>query len=50
MIKDAMAFADKEKVKIIIADPHEIGTTGPMLKEHHIPVVLAKTFVTDARR
>jgi imidazolonepropionase-like amidohydrolase len=42
MIKDAIAFADKEKVKIIIADPKEIGTTGPMLKDHHIPVVLGK--------
>lgn len=42
MIKDAIAFADKEKVKIIIADPLEIGSTGPMLKEHHIPVVLGK--------
>jgi imidazolonepropionase-like amidohydrolase len=40
MIKDAIAFADKEKVKIIIADPHELGGTGPALKEHKIPVVL----------
>jgi imidazolonepropionase-like amidohydrolase len=44
MIKDAVAFADKEKVKIIIADPREIAGIGPLLKEHHIPVVLGKTF------
>jgi imidazolonepropionase-like amidohydrolase len=44
MIKDAVAFADREKVKIIIANPREIGSTGPLLKEHHIPVVLGKTF------
>jgi len=44
MIQDAVAFADKEKVKIIIAGPREIGTTGPLLKEHHIPVVMGKTF------
>jgi imidazolonepropionase-like amidohydrolase len=44
MIKDAVVFADKEKVKIIIADPHEIGSTGPLLKQHGIPVVLGKTF------
>jgi imidazolonepropionase-like amidohydrolase len=44
MIKDAIAFADKEKVKIIIADPRELGSTGPLLKERHIPVVLGKTF------
>jgi imidazolonepropionase-like amidohydrolase len=42
-IKDAVAFADKEKVKIIIADPREIGTAGPLLKARNIPVVLGKT-------
>ena len=44
MIKDAVAFADKEKVRIIIAEPREIGSAGPMLKQHDIPVVLGKTF------
>lgn len=44
MIKDAVAFADKEKVKIIIADPREIGNIGPLLKDHHIPVILGKVF------
>ena len=44
MIKDAVTFADKEKVKIVIADPREIGSTGPSLKERKIPVVLGKTF------
>lgn len=44
MIKDAIEFADKEKVKIIIANPREMGSTGPMLKAHNIPVVLGKTF------
>jgi imidazolonepropionase-like amidohydrolase len=43
-IKDAIEFSDKEKVKIVIADPHEIGDTGPLLKAHQIPVVLGKTF------
>jgi imidazolonepropionase-like amidohydrolase len=42
MIKDAIAFADKEKVKIIIAGPEEIGSTGLLLKEHKIPVILGK--------
>jgi imidazolonepropionase-like amidohydrolase len=42
MIKDAIAFADKEKVKIIIADPHELGAMGPELKKRGIPVVLGK--------
>jgi imidazolonepropionase-like amidohydrolase len=49
MIRDAVAFADKEKIKIIIADPREIGGTGPLLKEHNIPVVLGKTFQLPMR-
>ncbi|HEY7306417.1 MAG TPA: amidohydrolase family protein [Bryobacteraceae bacterium] len=49
MIKDAVAFAEKEKVKIIIADPREIGSTGPLLKERNIPVVLGKTFALPMR-
>ncbi|MBV9301826.1 MAG: amidohydrolase family protein [Acidobacteriaceae bacterium] len=48
-IKDAVAFADKQKVKIIIADPREIGSTGPLLKSHNIPVVLGKTFQLPLR-
>jgi imidazolonepropionase-like amidohydrolase len=48
-IKDAVEFADKEKVKIIIADPREIGTTGPLLKARNIPVVLGKTFELPLR-
>ncbi len=49
MIKDAVDFADKEKVKIIIADPREIGSTGPLLKAKNIPVVLGKTFQLPMR-
>ncbi len=48
-IKDAIAFADKEKVRIIIADPREIGSTGPLLKARNIPVVLGKTFQLPLR-
>lgn len=49
MIKDAIDFADKEQVKIIIADPREIGNTGPLLKAKNIPVVLGKTFQLPMR-
>ncbi len=49
MIKDAVEFADKEKVKIIIADPRELGSAGPLLKSHNIPVVLGKTFQLPMR-
>jgi imidazolonepropionase-like amidohydrolase len=48
-IKDAVAFADKEKVKIIIANPREIGGTGRLLKDHNIPVVLGETFQLPLR-
>lgn len=48
-IREAVAFADKEKVKIIIADPREIGGTGPLLKERHIPVILGRTFQLPMR-
>jgi imidazolonepropionase-like amidohydrolase len=49
MIKEAVEFADKEKVKIIIADPREIGSTGPLLKAKNIPVVLGKTLQLPLR-
>jgi imidazolonepropionase-like amidohydrolase len=48
-IRDAVAFADKEKVKIIIADPREIGGAGPLLKERHIPVILGRAFQLPMR-
>ena len=48
-IKDAVEFADKEKIKIIIADPLEIGSTGPLLKARNIAVVLGKTFELPLR-
>jgi len=48
-IKDAVAFAEREKVKIIIADPRELGSAGPLLKAHDIPVVLGKTFQLPLR-
>jgi imidazolonepropionase-like amidohydrolase len=49
MIKDALEFADKEKVKIIIADPRELGSVGPMLKSKNVAVVLGKTFQLPMR-
>ena len=48
-IKNAVEFAEKEKVKIIIADPRELGSAGAMLKAHNIPVVLGKTFQLPLR-
>jgi imidazolonepropionase-like amidohydrolase len=42
-IKDAVEFAEREKVKIIIANPHDIGSTAELLAKHGIPVVLGET-------
>jgi imidazolonepropionase-like amidohydrolase len=47
-IKDAIQFADEEKIKVILADPIEIGSTGPLLKEKKIPVVLGVTLALPA--
>jgi hypothetical protein len=43
-IKEAIEFADAEKIKVILADPIEIGSTGPLLKQRNIPVVLGEVF------
>lgn len=48
-MKAAIEFADREKVKIIIAGPRELGSAGPLLKERGIPVVLGKVFQLPER-
>lgn len=42
-IKDAVEFAEKEKIKIIVANPHELGSSAELLKKGGIPVVLGET-------
>lgn len=48
-IKDAVEFAEKEKLKVIIAGPRELGSTGPLLKAKGIPVVLGTVFELPMR-
>ena len=43
-IREAVDFAEKQKVKIILADAYEAYKVIPLLKEHKIPVVLGPTF------
>lgn len=43
-IREAVAFADKQKVRIILADAYESYKCIPLLKEHNIPVILGPTF------
>lgn len=43
-IREAVAFADRQKIRIILADAYESYKVIPLLKEHKIPVVLGPTF------
>lgn len=42
-IHDAVQFADQQKVKVIIADPRELGKMGPELKARNISAILGPT-------
>jgi imidazolonepropionase-like amidohydrolase len=42
-IHDAIQFADKQHVKIVIMGPREVGKAGAELKAHNIPVILGRT-------
>jgi imidazolonepropionase-like amidohydrolase len=41
-IHDAIAWAEKQNVKIVIMQPREIAKAGPELKAKNIPVVLGR--------
>lgn len=43
-IREAIAFADKQKIHIILADAYESYKVIPLLKAHRIPLVLGPTF------
>jgi imidazolonepropionase-like amidohydrolase len=42
-IREAIAFADKQKIKIVLADAYECYKALPLIKAHGIPVVLGPT-------
>ena len=42
-IHDAVQFADQQKVRVIIADPRELGKMGAELKSRNIPAILGPT-------
>jgi imidazolonepropionase-like amidohydrolase len=42
-IRDAVQFADQQKVRVIIADPRELGKMGTELKSRNIPAILGPT-------
>ncbi|HLH17670.1 MAG TPA: amidohydrolase family protein [Bryobacteraceae bacterium] len=41
-MKDAIKFADKQGIRIVIMGPRELGDMGPELKKRDIPVVLGR--------
>lgn len=43
-IREAIAFADKQKIKIVLADPYEAYKVLPLIKSHNTPVVLGPTY------
>lgn len=42
-IHDAVAFAEKEHIKIVILAPQELGKEGPELKAKNVPVIMGRT-------
>ncbi len=40
---DAIAFAEKQHIKIVILSPQEIGNEGAELKAKNVPVILGRT-------
>jgi len=42
-IRDAIAFADRQKIRIVLADAYEAYKVLPLIKSHNIPVVLGPT-------
>jgi imidazolonepropionase-like amidohydrolase len=40
---DAIVFAEKEHIKIVILSPQELGKEGPELKAKDVPVILGRT-------
>jgi imidazolonepropionase-like amidohydrolase len=41
-IRDAVAFAEKQKVKIVLLQPRDLQKVGPLLKEKNIPIILGR--------
>jgi imidazolonepropionase-like amidohydrolase len=48
-IKEAVAFADRTGVKIVITGGLEASLAAPLLKERNIPVILGSVFTTPTR-
>jgi imidazolonepropionase-like amidohydrolase len=45
-IRDAIAFAEREKVKIIVAGATDASQVAPLLKEKNVPVIIGSVLTT----
>jgi imidazolonepropionase-like amidohydrolase len=48
-IRDAVAFADRVKVNLVISGGAEAGFVAPLLAEKHIPVILGNVLTLPSR-
>jgi len=48
-IRDAVKFADEQKVRLIIGEPKELGKMGPELKARNISAILGPTLALPER-
>jgi hypothetical protein len=48
-IHDAIAFSEKQRVKIVILQPRDVAKAGPELKAKNIPVILGRVLALRRR-
>ncbi len=41
-IRDAVAFAEKQQVKIVLLQPRDLDKVAPLLKEKNVPIILGR--------
>jgi len=49
-IHDAILFAEKQHIKAVIVQPHELGKVAAELKSHNIPLILGRTEALSENR
>ena len=49
-IRDAVAFADREKVKMVLAGAAEADAVAPLLKEKNVPVIIGEVLTLPEER
>ena len=47
-MRDAVQFGDREKVRVVLAEPREVGKMGPELKAKNVAVIVGPTLALPA--